>query len=1191
MIFAATAIAVLALSCTREAELYDALTGGIEMEFTASWAQDGDSRTLIAENGTDILWNVDERINAFYGTQYAGVFTSTNTEPSALVTFHGTLDVLSGSMEAENSQRRFWSVYPYNESNTCDGESVTLTLSQNQVGKAGSFADKFFPAVASGTTPDLAFYNLCGGARFSIVTEGVQKIVFRSNDGSPMAGTVRVDFGVDGKPQILKVSDAIDSVVVNAPIGGFVPGENYFAAMLPQTHEQGLTVTLYTATKRAVKTINKSITVKRSVFGVLDNVDEGLTNWEEYAQETEGGGTRSGLYLGIIGFNQQLYKMPIERLNAASQAKFNSFIDDLAAKKGTLLYYSVDQAMHTLSRAAYPDNLFNVSLVTFTDGLDQGSAMMIEDYPGDDEYLQELNTRLSTEQVKGLPLTAYSVGLKGSDVSDAAKFSNNLQKLANPSSNAFEVSSMSTVNSRFQAIADQLSQTLTTYSYDLSISIPGQANGTKVRFTLDNVSSATSSNLYIEGVFNLQSKSLTGVTCQGLTLPAGDTVQGEVDGIFVRFPFNGLVVGDGKSFSQSNIKQWNYITSTAKWQINTEFDAETDASVEMTTIKRSAVILLNLDCSSSLGSDFSTLKSHAKSFIDRLYQASIDPQDVTGVSLDKTALTLYEGTSATLTATVTPSTAANKNVTWSSSDAAVATVNPEGVVAAVSAGTAVITVTTVDGGFTAECTVTVKEIAIPEAVDLGLPSGIKWASFNLGATKPEEYGDYFAWGETFPKEDYSWSTYKWCMNGSGSQLTKYCSKSSYGYNGFTDNKTVLDPEDDAAAAANLGGSWRMATYAEWDELKTKCTWTWTTQNGVNGRLVTGPNGNSIFLPAAGYRNGTSLYYAGSLGYYWSSSLSTSYPYYAYNAYFNSDSVDWYYLNRYSGRAVRPVSDESIHVSGVSVLPEKATVISGKTLQLVATITPPNATEKGLMWSSSDESVATVNVDGLVTGVAAGTAIVTVTTIEGGFDASCTIVVNITKAVDLGLSVKWASFNVGASAPEDYGDYFAWGEVEPKEDYSWSTYKWCINGSSPKLTKYCNASRLGYNEFTDDKTVLDPEDDAAAVNWGDGWRSPTKTEQDELRANCTWEWTTLNGVYGRKITSKIENYTDNWIFLPAAGIWDGTTLYAAGADAFYWSSSLYEGDSSGAYLVYFRSGSRGWDAGDRFIGRSVRPVSE
>lgn len=192
-----------------------------------------------------------------------------------------------------------------------------------------------------------------------------------------------------------------------------------------------------------------------------------------------------------------------------------------------------------------------------------------------------------------------------------------------------------------------------------------------------------------------------------------------------------------------------------------------------------------------------------------------------------------------------------------------------------------------------------------QAVDLGLPSGIKWASCNVGAEKPEDYGNYYAWGEVLPKEDYSWATYKYA-NGASDKLTKYCNDASKGDNGFTDNKTTLDPEDDAAHV-NWGGSWRMPTDAEWQELQDNCTWTWTTQNGINGYRVTSKtNSNSIFLPAAGYRYDTSLYYVGYYGGYWSSSLYEDSPDYAWYLDFISGDVYGYYGNRGIGQSVRPV---------------------------------------------------------------------------------------------------------------------------------------------------------------------------------------------------------------------------------------------------------------------------------------------
>lgn len=190
-------------------------------------------------------------------------------------------------------------------------------------------------------------------------------------------------------------------------------------------------------------------------------------------------------------------------------------------------------------------------------------------------------------------------------------------------------------------------------------------------------------------------------------------------------------------------------------------------------------------------------------------------------------------------------------------------------------------------------------------IDLGLPSGTLWASCNVGASIPEEYGDYFAWGETSTKTTYTWSTYKYA-NGNYNKLTKYCNNSNYGNNGYTDNLIVLLAGDDAASA-NWGDGWRMPTKAEWEELKNNTTITWTTQNDVNGRCFTASNGNSLFLPAAGYRNEAGLCNIGGYGDYWSSSLSTDGgPYDAWTFSFGSDSCTLYGDNRNFGQSVRAV---------------------------------------------------------------------------------------------------------------------------------------------------------------------------------------------------------------------------------------------------------------------------------------------
>ena len=539
------------------------------------------------------------------------------------------------------------------------------------------------------------------------------------------------------------------------------------------------------------------------------------------------------------------------------------------------------------------------------------------------------------------------------------------------------------------------------------------------------------------------------------------------------------------------------------------------------------------------------------------------------ISLSETYLELKAEESVQLTAIVEPSDAGT--VTWTSSDESVATV-ADGFVTAISEGTATITAEV--GGAEATCEVTVMQEH--EYVDLGL--SVKWATMNIGANSPEEYGDYFAWGETTPKDTYTWENYKWCK-GSEDTMTKYCTDSDYG---TVDNKTVLEPEDDAAHV-NWGGTWRMPTYDEYRELVDKCTWAGTTQNDVEGLLVTGPNGNSIFLPGAGFF-GESPVATGYYGNYWSSSLDTDSPFYARSVYFYSSNVGWGTGDyRCSGRSIRAVCPKKTIQPEISLSETYLELKAEESVQLTAIVEPSDAGT--VTWTSSDESVATV-VDGLVTAIAEGTA--TITAEVEGTEATCEVTVMSSgneseehEFVDLGLSVKWATMNIGANVPEEYGDYFAWGETKPKSTYTWSTYKWC-KGSYTTMTKYCTKSNYG---TVDNKSVLELEDDAAHVNWGGTWRMPTRAEIEELLGKCTWTWTTQNGVNGYLVTGP----NGASVFLPAAGYRDDSSLYDAGSDGYYWSSSLYPDDDYYAFDLFFGSGYTGWGSSGRFGGHSVRAV--
>lgn len=564
---------------------------------------------------------------------------------------------------------------------------------------------------------------------------------------------------------------------------------------------------------------------------------------------------------------------------------------------------------------------------------------------------------------------------------------------------------------------------------------------------------------------------------------------------------------------------------------------------------------------------------------------------------------------------------------WTSDNVQVATVK-NGIVTAVGSGTCTITATfgnDPNTAVTAVCTVVVTDprSVAAEPVDLGL--SVKWASFNIGATSPEGYGDYFAWGETETyykygyaqsanpvwrsgkSGGYSWSSYKYGTN--LYNLTKYNS---------TDGKKVLDPYDDAAHEL-WGDDWRMPTMAEIDELVAGCTWVWTTQNGVTGYLVisnvTGFTDQSIFMPAGGRYENNSIYNLGQEGFYWSSTSEDNYalmvnfiqPFPGYAQYF-----------RYEGASIRPVCqlDESCLSKIELNYSEKKMALNDMfDLKIIGYRKTGNTLSlNGAQWTTSDNNVVQVS-GGTVKAVGAGEC--TVTAIYGSFTAECTITVidpsTVTpEYVDMGLSVKWATFNVGAYSPESYGDYYAWGETEPyymqgyaqsekpvwktgkysSYGYSWNSYRYS-NESSSSLTKYCYNAAYGNKGYTDNKTVLDPEDDVAHVKWGGNWRIPTSSEFQELSNNCTWTWAILDGVKGCRVTSNIEGYTDRSIFLPAAGMRTYTGRYEAETRGYYYSSTLYDGNNpSYVYAIEFSSSGDHWNTYyERDYGIPIRPVCD
>ena len=347
----------------------------------------------------------------------------------------------------------------------------------------------------------------------------------------------------------------------------------------------------------------------------------------------------TGMYMGVIGYNQMLTTKDIALLDSTSVDEFNGFVTSLTTQPGRLLYHSVNKALNDLNTAKYPENLQNVAVVTFTEGLDQGSLMLTDKYETEAEYAAALKNRITNERVYGRNIKAYTVGLINENVKDTTQFRNNLYALASDSVKAMEVTNMAEVNTKFQTIADDLVSR--NMSETLTLVFPGVGTGTRIRFTLDEVGvdDVNESQVYIEGTFSLKTRSLTNIVYKGMTCNAGDSVAASyVDGMFVTLVFGGIQLDSEERIEKKNIQEWYWVEDQAAWERSTEFSVSRLPEIEKTY--SSALVMLLLDCSSVLNENFDELQSAANSFIERMLNYNTIPGmfTVNGVSFQMVAV-------------------------------------------------------------------------------------------------------------------------------------------------------------------------------------------------------------------------------------------------------------------------------------------------------------------------------------------------------------------------------------------------------------------------------------------------------------------------------------------------------------------------------------------------------------------------
>ena len=343
----------------------------------------------------------------------------------------------------------------------------------------------------------------------------------------------------------------------------------------------------------------------------------------------------------------------------------------------------------------------------------------------------------------------------------------------------------------------------------------------------------------------------------------------------------------------------------------------------------------------------------------------------------------------------------------------------------------------------------------PELVDLGL--SVKWADMNIDATTMTDYGGYYAWGETTTKSTYTWANYAYC---NGTETTCHLIEDDISRNISYDR------------AYNYNPTMWLPTVEQWEELISKCTWKAATVSGVKGYNVTGPSGNSIFLPFSGCSYEGGDHNVGSSAYYWTANN---------------------------------VSDDN---------------------------------SKGRAAYIKSGSKASVSIIRRRTGTAIR-AVGELTTIE---------------LVDLGLSVKWANKNIDADEESDNGGYYAWGETETKDTYTWANYEYC---SGTEVSCVVIGSDIRKSKKYD-----------RAYKYSTNLCLPTTDQWEELISKCTWKTATVNGVNGYRVTGP----NGNTIFLPFSGCsYDGEN-HNVGSSAYYWASNYIMGENYRAQAAYIKSGS-------------------
>ena len=808
-----------------------------------------ETRTTLIDGGNQIWWEPADEIKLFFRGS-GSRFISQNTENARVAEFTGTLSVAVGLNEGATGSNTLWGLYPYRADATSDGETVTTTLPSQQTGRAGSFAKGTFITLAQSNSFDLAFYNVCGGLRFSLTQEGIQRVTLEGNNGETLAGRIKLAF-TDGVPAVKEITEGETILELTAPGGGtFQTGQWYYIEVLPGTLSNGYKMVFYKDSESAKLTSSSTVAFRRGVFGSLADADEDLVFKPLGSSEPDPN--------DVIQFKDPIAKYAcVEKFDTNGDGEV-SFAEAAAATTLSGLFTDWNTVtefdeIRYFTSVTSTQNVFN--------GLAQLKHITIPDNIttlGTFQNCTALDTVKLPAALASLPSYCFDGCSSLKSVTLPTGITTILDYTFHGCSSLTNLNVPSTIMSVGQYA---FSQCTALTGIDLPSGLKTIGKGAfascKAIASVDFPASLTS----------IGSGAYSGCTAL-LSATIGNGVSVGEGAFSACFSLASVVLPEDMSTIPSRCFADCPKLATIIWPTT------------LTTIENEAFTGCRFEDNGyalQLPSSVTTIGSHAFGGLRHLVLPSKSVILIASNSFETSYTILY------VPANMVEMYKVRSN--WSNYSDRIRPITDYPL-----------------------SSIPTPEGSIGEPVDLGL--SVEWASWNVGASTPEEYGAYFAWGETEPYLwDYDWANYKWCSEEDYTwgniKLTKYCPiyKTDYWDGaGTPDNKTILDMEDDAARA-NWGGTWRMPTDAEWAELGTSCTWTWTTQNGVNGRLVTASNGNSIFLPAAGQKDGFYLRNAGSDGNYWSSSLYKDVPELARGVRVKDGQVLY---NRHAGLSVRPV---------------------------------------------------------------------------------------------------------------------------------------------------------------------------------------------------------------------------------------------------------------------------------------------